>query len=272
MSEEKEVAKPAFILPTKPTKSKLVNPSPLLVFGKPKIGKTTAIAALENCLVINLEDKIQTTDGMITFAKDLPTLKQILVAIKEAGNPYKYLAIDTLTKLEEFCIPEAEKLYMKTPMGKDSWIKKDDNGKLLPTCGKAKYGSIIFLPNGSGYQYVRAAFQKITTMVEQCADNIIYIAHVKDTNILKDGAEFTSSDINLLGKNKQSISAAAQAIAFMTRIGKKNYLCFQPGDDVLSGCKIKRLDGKEILISEYDEDDNLITHWDEVYIEEKKSK
>jgi len=270
MSEEKKEV--GFVLPTKPTKSQLINPSPLLIFGKPKIGKTTTVAAIPNCLVINLEDKIQTTDGMITFAKDITTLKKVLAAIKKAGNPYKYVAIDTLTKLEEFCIPEAERLYMKTPMGKDSWIKKDDNGKLLPTCGKAKYGSIIFLPNGSGYQYLRAAFQQITNMVEQIADNVIYIAHVKDTNILKDGAEFTSSDINLLGKNKQSISAAAQAIAFMTRIGNKNYLCFQPGDDVLSGCKIKRLDGKEILISEYDEDDNLITHWNDVYIEEKKSK
>ena len=106
----------------------------------------------------------------------------------------------------------------------------------------------------------------ITNLVEECADRIIYIAHVKDTNILKDGIEFTSNDINLTGKNKQSISAAAQAIAYMTRIGNKNYLCFQPGPDVLSGCKISRLDGKEILISEYDEDDNLITHWDQIYI------
>lgn len=257
-----------FILPKAPTKSKLINPSPLLVFGKPKIGKTTSIAALDSCLVINLEDKIQTTDGMVVYAKDLGTLKKILMQIKKEGKPYKHIAIDTLTKLEEFCIPVAEMLYMKTPMG-STWEQKDpDTGKLLKTCGKSKYGSIIFLPNGSGYQYIRQAFQMITNLVEECADRIIYIAHVKDTNILKDGIEFTSNDVNLTGKNKQSISAAAQAIAYMTRIGNKNYLLFQPGEDVLSGCKIKRLEGREILISEYDEDDNLITHWDQIYIKE----
>ena len=54
----------------------------------------------------------------------------------------------------------------------------------------------------------------------------------------------------------------------MRRVGGKNYLCFQPSEDVLAGCKIKRLEGKEILISEYDEDDNLITHWDQIYIKE----
>ena len=152
-------------------------------------------------------------------------------------------------------------------MGKESWIKKDEaTGRLLPTCGKSKYTSILFLPNGSGYQYLRQAFKQITKMIEECADNIIYIAHVKETNILKEGAELTSHDVNLIGKNKQSISAEAQAIAYMTRIGKANYLCFLPSDDVLAGCKIKRLEGKEILISEYDEKDNLVSHWDQIYI------
>lgn len=265
MSDEKKVVED-FILPTAPTKSKLVNPSPLLVFGKPKIGKTTAIAGLKNCLVINLEDKIQTTDGMVMYVPDLDSLKKVLLKIKQANKPYTYIAIDTLTKLEDMCIIEAEKIYMRTPMGKD-WYKKDDaTGKMSPTCSKAKYTSILFLPNGSGYQYLRQAFKQITRMIEECADNIIYIAHVKETNILKEGAELTSHDVNLIGKNKQTISAEAQAIAYMTRIGKLNYLCFLPSDDVLAGCKIRRLEGKEILISEYDEDDNLITHWDQIYI------
>lgn len=266
MSEEQKEEE-GFILPSKPTKSKLVNPSPLLVFGKPKIGKTTAIAALENNLVINLEDKVQTADGMVMYAKDLNTLKAILNKIIEAGKPYKYLTIDTLTKLEEFCIPEAEKLYMGSPMG-SSWIVRDPKTKeiLKDKSLKYKYKSILFLPNGSGYQWVRQAFQQLTNLIEKCADNIIYIAHVKEVNILKDGLEFTSNDINLIGKNKQSISAAAQAIAYMTRVGNKNYLYFQPGDDILTGCKIKRLDGKEIMISEYDDQGNLITHWNQIYV------
>jgi hypothetical protein len=95
MSDEKKVVED-FILPTKPTKSMLKNPSPLLVFGKPKIGKTTSIAGLENCLVINLEDKIQTADGMVMYVPTLDDLKKVLIKIKQAGNPYQYLAIDTL--------------------------------------------------------------------------------------------------------------------------------------------------------------------------------
>jgi len=138
-----------FILPTKPTKSKLINPQKLLIFGKPKIGKTTVVAALENCLVINFEDKVQTADGMILYAPDYKSLMLILDKIVAGGKPYKYLAVDTLTKLEDLCIHEAEKLYMKTPMGKE-WYVKDEQGVVKKTCGKAKYGNILFLPNGSG--------------------------------------------------------------------------------------------------------------------------
>ena len=52
----------------------------------------------------------------------------------------------------------------------------------------------------------------------------------------------------------------------MTRVNKKNYLSFLPSEDILAGCKIKRLEGKEILISEYDEKGTLKTHWDQIYI------
>ena len=253
------------ILPTKPTKAALKNPSPLLIFGQPKIGKTTCVSALENNLVLNFEDKVQTADGMVMYIDSLKKLKEVAKAIKDADKPYDYITVDTLTRVEEMCILEAERIYMRTPMGKE-WIRRDENGKLTPTCGKSKYTSILFLPNGSGYQYLRQAFKQVTNLIESLAPNIIYIAHVKTTNILKNGAEVSSHDINLIGKNKQTVSADAQAIAYMTRVNKKNYLSFLPSEDILAGCKIKRLEGQEILISEYDEDDNLITNWDQIYI------
>jgi Holliday junction resolvasome RuvABC ATP-dependent DNA helicase subunit len=96
MSDQEKDPVEEFILPIKPTKSKLKNPSPLLIFGKPKIGKTTTLGGLENNLIINLEDKVQTADGMIMYAPDLTSLRTILLKIKQAGNPYKYLTIDTL--------------------------------------------------------------------------------------------------------------------------------------------------------------------------------
>ncbi len=255
-----------FVLPTAPVKAKLINPKRMIIFGLPKIGKTTSIAGNPDTLVINFEDEVQTADGMVVYIKSYNDLIRLLKQIHAKGKPYKFGAIDTVTKLEEFCEEEAERLYMKTPMGK-SWIKRDEEtGKLLTSCGKYKYNRIIFMPEGAGYQYLRQAMDKITKLIEQCFEHVIYVVHVKEKNLLKDGVEFTSSDLALTGKIKQTFAANAHAIGYMTRVNGKNIVYFNPGDDVLAGCKIKRLEGKEFIVSEYDTDGNLITHWDEIYI------
>ena len=204
---------------------------------------------------------------MFLYAENYKKLNEILDAVIAAENPYEYICIDTMTALEQYCLPEAARLYSQTPMGVN-WIVKDADGKLDRKKSQCvKYNNdITFLPNGSGYQYVRSAFAKITTKLKKCAKNVIYIAHVKEKNLTKDGVEFTSNDLNLLGKNKQALSADAQAIGYLSRIGDKNYISFQAGNDILAGCKVKRLADKEILISEYDEKGELITHWDQIYI------
>jgi predicted AAA+ superfamily ATPase len=37
-------------LPTAPRKATHVNPRDIIIYGKPKVGKTTALSLLENCL------------------------------------------------------------------------------------------------------------------------------------------------------------------------------------------------------------------------------
>lgn len=255
-------------LPTKPVKAEMKNPLKLVVMGKPKIGKTTSVAALKDCLVVNFEDKVQTADGMIHYMTDLSTksLNDLGAEIEKMGRPYKYIALDTITKLEELLWKEAERLYMSTPTG-SNWIKKDKDGKILPTCGKYKYKELIFLPNGSGYQFLTKVLNKVISKFEQFAEYIIFIAHVKDTMLMKDGVEFSSLDINLTGKNKGILAQMAHAIGYIERRGKQNYIQFKPSDDVLAGCKVKRLEGKEFLLSEYDEEGNLVTYWENIYVD-----
>ena len=42
-------------LPTQVVKSKTVNPSLLTIFGQSKVGKTTMLSKLDNCLIIDTE-------------------------------------------------------------------------------------------------------------------------------------------------------------------------------------------------------------------------
>lgn len=264
------------VLPTAPTKAVLLEPHRSIFMGMPKTGKTTATAMLPNALVINFEDEIQTTNGMFMYCDSIVKLKQILLAIKKAGNPYRFGIIDTVTKMEELAEVEAERLYRNTSMGKN-WYKeivdKKTGKKILdPDCGKANYGRILQLPNGSGYVYLTQAMKLLDKLIKSVFPTVIYLSHVKDTHLKNEqtGVETTSMDVNLTGKNKQIFSADAHAIGYFERIGNDLFLKFTPSTDLISGCKIDRLADRTIKICEKTEDGKFITHWDEIYPSIKK--
>jgi energy-coupling factor transporter ATP-binding protein EcfA2 len=243
-------------LPTSKVPAEQSSPRNLVIFSKPKTGKTTLLSQLDNCLILDLEKGSKYVDAMKVEAHSIEEIKQIGKAITEAGNPYKYIAVDTITALEEMCIPYAEQLYMKTPMGKN-W----------PTDGKLKYGTIIGLPNGAGYQYLREAFTKAIAYIQTWAPRIILVGHVKDTMLEKDGAEFNSLDLDLTGKLKRITASNSDSIGYLYRKGKKNILSFKTSDEIACGARPKHLSNQEIVLSEVDSEGNITTNWDKIYID-----
>lgn len=109
----------AITLPTKPIKPESQNPKKLFLYSQPKCGKTTALAQLEGCLIIDLESGSDYVEALKVKATNLQELSEVFAAIKEQGCPYKYIALDTVTKLEEMVLPLAKQLYQLTP--KQSW-------------------------------------------------------------------------------------------------------------------------------------------------------
>lgn len=126
-------------LPTSLIKALTKSPKELIIFSKPKVGKTTLLAGLKNCLILDFEDGSDYVDAMKLKVNSIAELSAIGKAIKDADYPYDYIAVDTVTALEEFCIGYAEELYAKSSMGKN-WF----------TEGKPKYGTIINMPQGAG--------------------------------------------------------------------------------------------------------------------------
>ena len=198
-------------LPTGKVPAAHKSPKNLIIFSKPKAGKTTLLSQLDDCLILDLENGSDYVDAMKVKATSLAEIKQIGAAIKEAGNPYKYIAVDTITALEEMCIPYAEELYTRSPMGKN-W----------PTEGKAKHGSLLNLPNGAGYPWLREAFVKVIDYIKTWAPRTILVGHVKDTLLEKNGSNFTSLDLALTGKLKLIATSNSDAIGYLFRKGNKN--------------------------------------------------
>lgn len=250
------VAKGGFVLPLTKIQAEIKSPKNIVIFSKPKIGKTTLLSQLDNCLIIDLEEGSDYVDALKLKAKSVSDIVTIGNMIIDAGRPYKYVALDTITALESICVPYAEELYSKSLMGK-KWF----------TEGKLQYGSILNMPNGSGYPWLRQAFEKVLNYVKTLAPNVIFVGHIKDTLLEKNGAEFNSLDLDLTGKLKRITTSNADAIGYIYRKGKKNILSFLTTDEIACGARPEHLRNQEIVISEPAEDGSIITHWDKVYID-----
>lgn len=253
MAEESTI-----ILPTSKVKATDKSPKNLIIFSKPKVGKTSLLSQLDNCLLLDLEKGSKYIDALKIEASSIEDIRNIGAKIKESNNPYKYVAVDTITKLEELCIPYAEHLYSKSPMGKN-WFKEGG--------GKSKYGTILGMPEGAGYYWTRLAFTKVIDYISTWADYTIFLGHVKDTMLDKDGATFNALDLDLTGKLKRITASNADAIGYLYRKGKNNILSFKTSNDISCGARPEHLKNEEFIISETDDEGNYTTHWEKIYID-----
>lgn len=108
----------AITLPTQKIPAETQDPKNLIIFSKPKFGKSSACAALPGALCIDLEDGgYDYIDAVKVKVNSVGELKEVCKAIIEAGRPYKFIVLDTITRLEEMAKPLALKLFQDTPAG-----------------------------------------------------------------------------------------------------------------------------------------------------------
>ena len=102
-------------LPTERREAQNYNPSLLILFGKPKSGKSTLMASLDSNLIIDLENGYRALSVMSVNAHSAQEIFEIAAAIdnkikKEGKLPYRFITIDNATRLEEFSLPYAAHL------------------------------------------------------------------------------------------------------------------------------------------------------------------
>lgn len=238
----------SIVLPTSKIKAERVNPKRIVIYSKPKTGKTTAYAGLEDNLIIDLENGSDFVDALKVKVNSLQELLDTGKAIKAAGNPYKFVTVDTVTALEDMIMPLAIKLYRQTPMGKNF------DGDTVTT-----------LPNGAGYLYIRQAFFQVLDFIDTLAPTIILSGHIKDKVVDDKGEMVMSANIDLTGKIKSLICANADAIGYMYRKGNKTILSFKTNEEVTCGARPEHLRNEEIVISEMI-DGVLKTSWEKVFV------
>ena len=244
------------VLPKEKVKAKVENPRFLIIFGKPKAGKTTLASRLDNNLIVDLEGGSEFLEALAVQARSVKDLGDIATAIREeikqtGKKPYKYITLDNASRLEEICLSYAAQLYRATPMGKNY------SGNDVRT-----------LPNGSGYMYLQQAVIKVIDMFRDLCDNFILIGHTRDKLINKEGEELSEMSLDLVGKLANIICGEADAVGYVYRKRNETHISFEGGDNSVREARAPHLRGKNIVIAESDENNDIKVYWDKIYLPE----
>ena len=243
-------------LPTSKIPASTTNPKFLVLIGREKVGKTSALAQLDSNLIIDLEGGSTFVDAMAIQCRTISDLGEAASAIraknKEVGhNFYRHITIDNATSLEEICLGYAATLYRQQPVGKN-WTGTD----------------VRTLPQGSGYYYLRTAVLKVIDMFKELCDEFILVGHIKDT-IVDDpstGEELTERSLDLVGKLAGMVCRRCDGVGYMYRSGNEVHIKFKADKNIAMGCRSDHLRNKDIVISEMDDETGVLTtHWDRIY-------
>lgn len=245
-------------LPKVRTKAERVNPRNLVLFGLPKSGKTTAISHLPNCLIIDTEEGSGFVDGIkIQLPKDKGPvgkwqwLKALAEKIRKEGYPYDYVAIDTITQLDEYSEWVGTFSYMNTLQGTAFNRERDTNGNpikggaFLPF-GTPEYESVHNLPQGYGYRYSRNEmmdmYEALQGLGKICT---IFVAHVGDKSIVSKltNQEVLTRDLALTGKVKDIIARKVDAIGYVYHKEDTTMISFAGNEEKIGGMRAQHIKG-----------------------------
>lgn len=245
-------------LPLKKLPKVTQDPKNLILYGVPKIGKTSLLSTLEDNLIVDFEDGSDYVEALKVKINSIKEVNELCKAIKEANYPYKFITIDTITALEEFAKPLALKMLRMSPLG-SNFIGDD----------------VLQAPHGAGYGFLRDAIQKIIDKLSACAPNLILVGHVKDKAIISMGESQDTNikELDLTGKTGRILAAKSDAIGFVYR-DKDSNLCinFETNGEATAGARPEHLANKRIIVAERQPDGTFKSCWERIYPSLKNKK
>lgn len=259
------------ILPTQVIKAEHKNPTVLVLASHVGTGKTTAVACLPNCLVIDFEGGSKTMDAMRVDIQQIAAtenkhpgavLKEVWQAIKEANKEkgsfvYDYIVYDGLTAIEQLVITKATNAFKKSVVGKGMLEKGGSINDVTTDVPKA------------GWQWFFNAFKEMYNdskgLVKNCT---IFLAHSKQGSLTKKGQEIAVRDINLTGKAKLELLRDASDCGYMYRADENTVMVnfkAEEGDVTIKG-RTRHLSNQEFVLSSLDPKTHVLTvNWDKIF-------
>lgn len=207
LPKEKQVADTGF--PAKAT---------WLLFGAPKVGKTTFAAQWPEVLILDLEGGTRYVAGAYVLEiQGLKELRDVYAELRALGKngelPYQTVVIDTIDVVNEWCEAEVCKELGIAQMGQASY--------------------------GADWGAVRTRVLELIKAFAQLPVNLVIVSHsrwavVNDINV--------GHTIDLPGRLARFVLAAAENILFATVDKGERKLVFQPHEGIEAGSRHPVLD------------------------------
>ena len=201
------------------------NPKTMLLYGAPKVGKTTALSKLDDCLIIDTEGGANMIEGYVESVKNRAELIALLKEAQE-GHEYKYVAIDTIDRVA-------------------TWADK-------AVCEEEGVSAVQDLPFGKGFGLVREKVLNTIHFLKEIFPHVIIIGHRKWARAIVDGKAMVEPEsLDLTGKLKNMLMADCDAIGYVYRDdeNKKLMVSFQANEALEAGSRSPHLRGKEMELN-----------------------
>lgn len=242
------------------------SPKRLLLYSKPKVGKTDMLAQLPSCLIMD-GDQDEGAGLYECMRQPIGSTKDVLntiQAIEEAGGerhtkgmrgddlfPYRFIGMDPIDQFEAFALASATEKYRKGLLNTNK--KFEEKG----------FTRVTELPDGGGYMYLWNELQDMINLVSGRCKNLIITAHVRERLLggkdEKKGEQATVDDIDLTGKLANIVCASVDAIGYVYRSSDKDHrgelwISFQTNESTVMGARQKYLAGQKMPFT-----------WDRIY-------
>jgi len=201
----------------------------MIVFGPPKVGKTTFGSEFEKSLILELEpggaDHVRCRKLDISSLRDFRSLYKTL----KEDTEYSTIVIDSLDKIA-------------------SWIEDEICAEMgLTNIMDAKKGE----RHGSQWGEYKARVLGFLSGMSKLDKRVIFLAHTKRADIDNNGQAINPKTINLYGQCASQVLALVDNVGYMfaeeVEAGKvKHFLSFRPGAYVEAGARHPALSGKRI--------------------------
>ena len=212
-----------------------LNPKVLLLYGAPKVGKTTMLSQLEDCLIVDTE---KGTHMVEAYVQEVNNREELIQTLKDAmeGHEFKYIAIDTIDKVVE-------------------WAEK-------AVCAEYEVASIADLTFGKGYALAREKVMNTINAFRDCCDHLIIVGHRKVARAVIDGKALVEPEsLDITGKLKNLIMSDCDAIGYVLREDDKLMVSFKADESIEAGSRCEHLRGQCINFD-----------WSNIYKKESEGK